>query len=447
MKYMIFVLVFLQGLVSAAHAAAVYITPRSVEALTSPTPTLAVLADQQIRKDRAFYSVMIGKRDFDTLEKAAEKIAEAYRQHKISADDFTLQAAALVPMDSDKLQLPDLQAWTQERPKSYVAWYVLGRQYLNIARVIRGDKWASDVSRDQFAEMDKYARMAHAAGLKALSLNPRFIPVYRILVPVGSFVLNADKKYFAESCAQLRVILPQRTNECAKVSDSSDLSKEFLMAATEVEPDQYLLYEIYIDYNTPRWGKNYGTLYELAKRARQNGHITTDRLTDLEAYIMYFQARDAADLDKDPARAADLFIKAFNHAPKAEHLNWLHDAGYYARQARKVDFAIEIYNKALSVNKDDYEALFQRGVTYREEKHDNVRYFADQAASAMLGYKYAQNNIGYYYMSGDSGYPVNLQEAKAWLTLAANQGYQHARDKLSVVERLITVQQGGSSKP
>lgn len=33
--------------------------------------------------------------------------------------------------------------------------------------------------------------------------------------------------------------------------------------------------------------------------------------------------------------------------------------------------------------------------------------------------------------------PRDLHEAKAWLTLSANQGFEHAREKLAVVDAMI----------
>jgi len=44
-------------------------------------------------------------------------------------------------------------------------------------------------------------------------------------------------------------------------------------------------------------------------------------------------------------------------------------------------------------------------------------------------------------MTGIHGYPVNLQEARKWLVLAANQGYQHSKDKITVVDAMIAKQQ------
>lgn len=155
---------------------------------------------------------------------------------------------------------------------------------------------------------------------------------------------------------------------------------------------------------------------------------------------MSWKASDAAELDKQLERGANLYMKAFDHDPRPDNFIWLYRAGASARKANNADLAVSIYNRILEVRKDDARALFERGLVFREIKRDNARYFADQAASAKLGYVYAQNNIGYFYMSGDDGFPVDLQEAKAWLTMAANQGFQHSKEKLAYVESLLAQQ-------
>jgi TPR repeat protein len=75
-----------------------------------------------------------------------------------------------------------------------------------------------------------------------------------------------------------------------------------------------------------------------------------------------------------------------------------------------------------------------------EEKNDAAHYFADQIAAAKLGDMYAQNNIGYFYLTGEKGFLLDLLQAKGWLTLAANQGFQHSKDKLALVEAKLAEQ-------
>ena len=111
-----------------------------------------------------------------------------------------------------------------------------------------------------------------------------------------------------------------------------------------------------------------------------------------------------------------------------------------AKENRNIDQAFNIYNKIIGTREGEYEALFYRGVLFMEEKNDNAHSFADQIAAAKLGYMYAQNNVGYFYFTGDRGFPIDLLQAKAWLTLAANQGYQHSKDKLPLVEAKLAEQ-------
>jgi len=64
-------------------------------------------------------------------------------------------------------------------------------------------------------------------------------------------------------------------------------------------------------------------------------------------------------------------------------------------------------------------------------------YMTNMGKAAMLGYPDAQNNVGYFYMTGQRGLPKDLYAAREWLTPAAGQGVQHAKDKLPVLEKMI----------
>ncbi|GHT85628.1 hypothetical protein AGMMS49960_15720 [Betaproteobacteria bacterium] len=57
----------------------------------------------------------------------------------------------------------------------------------------------------------------------------------------------------------------------------------------------------------------------------------------------------------------------------------------------------------------------------------------DYIVAAELGNKYAQNNAGYYYMVGRAC-TKDLKRAKAYFTQSAAQGFEHARDKLKLLE-------------
>lgn len=211
-------------------------------------------------------------------------LATEYAEHKITADQFIARAVSLVPLSSGKLQLPDLEAWTQAKPKSHVVWYALGRQYVQIAADARGGKWANDIAKDQFDEADKYANLAHVALLKALTLQPDYIPAYRALLEVEHHVTKPQgglKDYLAKTCTLLRSVANKRQDVCEKISYPADLSREYLLNALAIDPDQTIVYFIYIKYNNRRWGGRYSDIETLIEQARKQGDCTYSSYPDV----------------------------------------------------------------------------------------------------------------------------------------------------------------------
>jgi TPR repeat protein len=399
-----------------------FVPPLASEAKAAPDKFPEQVKADKENAERSRYSVMIGSHDFDGLEKEANTIIARYRDKKISGDEFIAQLFTMVPLISGKLQIPDLMAWTQAKPASYTAWYVLGRQYVDVAKSARGGKWASETSEEQFADADKYARLGRDALLKSLALDPKPLLSYKGLIMADNFIsknrAEEQEKYILRPHPQL----------------------DYLKAAILLDPDSTFTYEAYFTYNSPRWGGTYEPLEALVSQARQSGMVNAKSLAAIEAALLVQRGNDAVGLEKNPARAAELFTKAFDISPEPENVVWLYWAAVEAKKAHNIDEAFKLYDRIIATRAGEYEAYFLRGVMYREEKNDVAHHFADQIASAKLGYMYAQNNIGFFYMTGDSGFPVNLDQAKAWLTLAANQGYQHAKDKLPLVEAKLAQQ-------
>jgi TPR repeat protein len=130
-------------------------------------------------------------------------------------------------------------------------------------------------------------------------------------------------------------------------------------------------------------------------------------------------------------------VQAFDASPIPEHLIWLYGAADEEnRTVKNKEFARAIYNKIIAYRTGEADAI--AGVAWLDEERGDLKsYINGMAAAANLGMLEAQNNIGYYYMVGQRGLPRDLQQAKAWLTLSANQGYEHARQKLAVVDSMI----------
>jgi TPR repeat protein len=319
----------------------------------------------------------------------------------------------------------------------------LGVQYYTIAIEQRGDKFASETTREQWAEMAKYADLAHAAFVRSLSLTPDPLPTYSQLIKLAAFV-KRPAAGAAPVMERVSMEMKRKKSFCpaagfAGADFKTAWAEEiyYLCLARKADPDAIYPFRNLVSYNIPRWGVGYATLQQLYDELAADHRTAPLQLGMMKAYVLAAEASDVADSGTNAHLAAQLYEQAFDAAPIGENMEHLYSAMYQEwKQAKNFDQAIRLANRALAVRKGEWQAYYDGGLIY-QEMGDLRKYMEYQIAAANLGVAEAQNNVGYSYMVGQRGLPRDLHEAKAWLTLSANQGFEHAREKLAVVDAMI----------
>jgi len=351
---------------------------------------------------RVKYEILLATQKYDELDKAARELCEQYLAGKISGDELVEQMHLMTPPEI-KAALPDIVKWREARPNSYVARWLLGSSYLELAVKARGGKWAGETSVAQFAEMHRYAELARETLESSIPLIAKPYPSYRTLVATAAFL------------------------------DGPDRAENYLQAATRTAPDNTGAYLGYFKYHTPRWGGSYTELEKLVDEARRAGKMSRRNLLILETDLLVWRGIDEGSLKKNPAGAADYYLAAYDRMPGRDNLRYLYWAAHSAKEAKQFDRAIDIYTKIIGEAKDEARAWFQRGFLYHEEKQDYPKAFKDYLVAAGMGDMYAQNNVGYYYMTGKAG-TRDLKLAREYLNKSAAQGFEHAKEKLKLLD-------------
>ena len=349
----------------------------------------------------AKYAMLIGSHQFDEMEKITSQLLSQYQVKAISGDLLLAHMQAMVP-DNGKGMLSDLEEWRRQKPKSYAANCVLGIQYFQLGASARGGAWTKDTSSDKMAEMSKYMLLAEDTLWKSVPLFAKPYPSYSMLINVAARMGTKD----AQKAALNKVI--------------------------RFDSDAVGVYQKYILYHTPRWGGDYGEIDKIVEFAKKTP-MAKANIAILEAYVLACRAEDEEDLHQNPAGAIDFWIDAYQRNPGKKQVSWLYSAAKDARAAKQIDRAIQIYSRIVTDFKDEELAFFMRGVIYHEDKQDYKKAFDDSLSSAALGNRSAQNNVGYYYMTG-KGVPKNLELAKKYFKLSADQGFEHAKEKLKLLE-------------
>src|SRR6202012_2972833 len=107
--------------------------PLAQSAKTKPDEKPEEAPARQLRATNAQMNVLIGARDYDSIEKMAQGWQAQYKAKGLSADDYYEALANIAPTLAGKAMIGDLVRWTRARPGSYLAWYALGTQYMSLA--------------------------------------------------------------------------------------------------------------------------------------------------------------------------------------------------------------------------------------------------------------------------------------------------------------------------
>lgn len=350
---------------------------------------------------QAQYTVLLASRQFDALEAEAATMLNQHKAGKTSSDTLLTHLEWMVP-PAGKALLPNAQEWVKAKPESYAARFVLGALYSNIGTEARGHGLAKDTSEQQFADMRQLLGQAQEVLQQSLSLYEKPYPSYYYQVNVAG--LMGDHSVAAEA----------------------------LLASAHADPDAVTIYRQYMEFLSPRWGGSYEMLEALVKSAAKTG-MSPQHVSILAAEVPAWRARDKAAFEQDYAGAVDDWIEAYETVLGKKQVASLYSAAYCAVKAKQIDRAIEIYTRIITEYPEEHEAYFKRGDLYHTEKKDYKRAFADMLASANQGNMSAQNNVGFYYMTGMAG-TKDLDLAKKYLHLSADQGFEHAKEKLKLLE-------------
>jgi tetratricopeptide (TPR) repeat protein len=375
-------------------------------AIFAPASALAAAPEEAAKAaevSKVRYVVMLGSHDFEGLAAAEKAIIENYRAGRINTDEFSFQIAALVSPPSTSY-IPDAELWVKAQPKSYAARLGLGILYMHAAWEARGNKFIRETSREQLDKMRELARKALDHLQTSLTLFEKPYPSYMNMIDADNLLSKGKKRHYLD-------------------------------LAIKMDPAARSVYWNYFIVGTPSWGGSFEELESLVAEAKQ-GPMPPHNVAILETNLLYLKGQDEAGLRRNPTGAASLFLQAYERTPTKKEDVWLlYMAATELVKAKQEERAIEVYTRIIEVRPDEDNAYAQRAWLYGGmQKHDLA--LKDYVASAKLGNRVAQNNAGYYYMVGRGG-AKDLNLAKHYFTQSAAQGFEHAKEKLKVLEEML----------
>lgn len=416
--------------------------PLARDARTKEVPWPSEAATAQYNADKTRFSALIGVRDFDALEQETQRWSNDVNSGKLSMD-YYIERLGCLAAAANKSTLPDYEAWVAAKPKSYAAVFALGLVQINIAKDERGAGWAKDTTREQWEAFDRYAQLARNSFLRSLQLTAKPVPSYRQLARLwGMGALGENKAAANPAGEEPETLTAPNCQTLLKLKDiTAETSPEplyyYTCLAVRDAPEAEIPLKPMIELNSIRWRGNWRRSKNFLDQL-EKAHAVSDKVLRKARSDWYVtMGRDLYGLMNDKRGAAEAYMKSIEVWPVREaHERTFRWAGDAYKAVSDFDNEIRVYQKAAETfpEKGQYWALL--GFAY-EHKGDMKNYMLNTSKAALLGEISAQNNVGYFYMVGQRGLPKDLYAARDWLTLAANQGFQHARDKLPSVEKMI----------
>jgi TPR repeat protein len=321
---------------------------------------------------------------YDALEAKLEQLQAAYEADmnqepaiKMATREFARPDPALEPLFDE---------WVRRTPQSYVARTARGSFRVAMAHAWRGDAWAQDVAPARFDMMSKYLEAAHQDLEAAVGLTAK--PMVAIET-------------------QMRLLgLVGRT----------DLIKERLDKAVELDPAAFGPRLQYLHMLQPRWGGSHEAMRAFGKSFAGDLHPKLRVLAKrAEASVLSDQA-SYAETNRDYVSAVRMYEQA--NAAYDDDAGILCALGRVYHAVGQTDKAIDLFNRGLDSDPFYAACYFQRSNALFVRKATKAA-IADLRTSSELGYVYATQRLGFLFLNGEEGVPIDTAEALRWLEAAA----------------------------
>jgi tetratricopeptide (TPR) repeat protein len=332
------------------------------------------------------------------LDSAVSKQLAAYLAGHVTEEEMAQRFTALSGKAS-----PDanLDAWVQAFPQSYAARLVRGWHLVTMAWLARGNNFASDTTDVQFKSFME--------GLQRASKD-----------------LMDSRKFFAKPVWSYTGLIKVARG----VGMSQAEARQFHDEAVKLDPQAYqprLEYQLYL---TPRW---HGNAEQMQTYLREYKSSLLDKPSKDRLESAYWaQMGWDAHQDKRFKEAADDFFKAYGLTPEPR---WLYQSGKAALDGNLVSLAMQRWDALVKQHPKYAQGWNMRAWLYESQLKDDVKAIKDYQVAADLGNAYAQNRVGWWYLTG-KGVAKDLNRASQWFKLAAAQGNDNAIANLKYIDKL-----------
>lgn len=317
------------------------------------------------------------------LEKDYASLLSAYLAGRASEDDLAPKFAA--PAGTPGLE-SRLDGWVKAYPASYSARLARGLYRISAAWRLRGDNFADKTTDNQLKGFTE--------GLDQAAAD-----------------LNASLKLYAKPVWSYTALIQISRG----LGGNRDDARQLLDKAVKIDPQAYgprLEYQIML---TPKWGGSVDLMEGFARECRQSA-MNKQNKDRIEA-SHHAHLGEAARMGRDYRRASDDYLKAYEAGREPRRLL---QSGQSAQDGSLMGLAFQRFDALVKAHPQYPYGYNKRGWLYETQINNDEKAFRDYQASAELGNSWAQNRVGWWYMTGRY-VPKNYDRAELYFRRAADQ--------------------------
>jgi tetratricopeptide (TPR) repeat protein len=294
---------------------------------------------------------------------------------------------------------PLFDEWVRGSQGSFMALLVRGKYHEAVGWKKRGTRFSNETSQDQTDAMGESFKRAWADLVASSKMQPRSVLPYAELMQIASTMGNSND--VTDLLAQANIVAPQ--NFVAR-----------LMAVRRL---------------SPRWGGSFEAIDKILAQARLDKLKPTD-LRKLEYATLDVKAAHFKDIEKRPIEALPYYTQAARVCDSYAAWAQVSSIHFDREDWLQVEAAT---NQYMRLRPDSVWAYNRRG--WALEKQGRLKdAISDFERAAEQGSDYAQNKIGYFYMTGN-GFPKDLAKARVLFEKANAQGNKSAKANLEFMAR------------
>ena len=297
---------------------------------------------------------------------------------------------------------PLMNEWVRNNPASFMALMVRANFHLAVGWKKRGNKFSNATSQDQFDAMNESFKKAGSD----LAASSKLAPVS--VLPYSGLI-----------------------NIAGSMAQSNDKIQDVLLRANKIDPQNYVVRKMAIWRLSPRWGGSFDALDKIIEQAKSSKLNAAD-LRRLEYSVLFEKGSHFKDVEKRPLEALPYFMQAAKMCDSYQAWAEVSSIEYTREDWPQVEAAM---NQYMRLHPDTAWGYNRRGWALQQQGRlkDAI---ADFKRSSELGNDYAQNKMGYFYMTGN-GVPKDLAQARTLFAKANVQGNKTAKANLEYLARTL----------